>query len=265
MDESSFEKYQKILIQDPGSKLFAPLAEAYRERGLLEDAAKLALQGVEKNPQYVPGYTVLARILQDQTQFARSLEILNKAMELSSENLLVYQLMAEAHLHLKQPELALKAYKMALFLNPLYEKARRAIEKLETLTAHTYDEDLFQYKELNEAQATSSPSPEMAPILDAPQFPALVEKVEPENDRNLKRNLGLLDAWIVRNELDKAKSLLQNSLRSFPHAPELLKRAEILGVEPEKPELLEPLPPREKTRLLRQIKKLQAILHSLRG
>ncbi len=38
IDASTVEKYQMILGKDPTSQVFAPLAEAYREMGMLQDS-----------------------------------------------------------------------------------------------------------------------------------------------------------------------------------------------------------------------------------
>ena len=244
LDPDTIEKYQKILTKDPASKLFAPLADAYREKGLLEGAEALARQGIEKNPDYVTGYTVLAKILQEQKKYGESLKVLEKVLQISGENLLAYQLIAEAHTQLRDPESALKAYKMALFLNPLHEKSRKAIERLENLTAKEYESDLFEYRELQEAQPQTQPG--TANSLD----PVL-------------RSLGLIDAWIVRNDLTKARELLRSSLAEYPDHAELKKRARILDVDIEKPDALKPLAPRAKQVLQKKIQILQNLLKAL--
>jgi len=46
------EKYQIQLEKDPKSQVFAPLSEAYRKMGLLEEAFRIAVRGVQFNPQF---------------------------------------------------------------------------------------------------------------------------------------------------------------------------------------------------------------------
>ena len=68
-DPKKIEEYQLILLKNPGSKVFAALAEAYRKMGLLEEAYDIAKKGVFKHPEYPSGRVALARILIDKGLF----------------------------------------------------------------------------------------------------------------------------------------------------------------------------------------------------
>ena len=50
----------------PTSTCFAPLAEGLRKSGALDEARAVALGGVTRRPDYLPGHLVLARIYRDQ-------------------------------------------------------------------------------------------------------------------------------------------------------------------------------------------------------
>ena len=50
----------------PNSTCFAPLAEALRKRGALEQATAVATAGIAAQPNYLPGRLVMARIYRDQ-------------------------------------------------------------------------------------------------------------------------------------------------------------------------------------------------------
>lgn len=62
MKLESIEKYREILRRDPNSQVFAALADAYRELGMLADAEKTARHGVERHPSYVSGLVALGRV-----------------------------------------------------------------------------------------------------------------------------------------------------------------------------------------------------------
>ena len=76
IDAATVEKYQKILEKDPNSQVFAPLAEAYREMGMLPEAQKVVTAGVQRHPQFVGGLVTFARIYRDLKQPTRALEAL---------------------------------------------------------------------------------------------------------------------------------------------------------------------------------------------
>src|SRR5262245_40905043 len=137
------ERYQILLEKDPRSQVFAPLAEAYRKIGLLEEAFRICVRGVQFHPNFAGGRLALAKVLMDRENPKEALRELEKAIELSPENILAHQLMAELHLAEKNAKAALRSYKMVLFLAPLNERAQRAVRKLESLTADEFDDDLF--------------------------------------------------------------------------------------------------------------------------
>lgn len=61
-EEEKIRKWENILSKDPSSKVFALLSEAYRKKGMLDKALKIASQGVMRNPDYIGGRVALARV-----------------------------------------------------------------------------------------------------------------------------------------------------------------------------------------------------------
>ncbi|PWU14551.1 MAG: hypothetical protein C5B49_13060 [Bdellovibrio sp.] len=224
----TLEQYEKLLAKEPRSKVFAALADAYREKGRLKDALKTATDGIDRHPDYVGGYLACARVLSEMGQLQDAEKTLKKAIELSPENLLAYQLLGQVYVELKRPHDALKAHKMVLFLNPLAERSRQAVEKLETLTAVDYEDDLFEMRQLKETPLPPSQKP-------------------PE-EHSLDRHLSYIDALIVRNDLKKAREFLYALSEEFPESAEVRKRWDYFDEEitPPQDEILKPLASREK-------------------
>ncbi|WP_197463750.1 tetratricopeptide repeat protein [Desulfuromonas sp. DDH964] len=54
--------YIEILSRDPHSTAFVPLADAYRQLGLLDDAIEVAQKGVAALPKFSPGFITLGRL-----------------------------------------------------------------------------------------------------------------------------------------------------------------------------------------------------------
>ena len=101
------ERYQILLERDPTSKLFAPLAEAYRKLKLYKQATELCIRGIEHNPTFAPGYISYARVLMEEKKTQEARDQLLIACNHSNENLLAHELLAECELKLKQPKRAL--------------------------------------------------------------------------------------------------------------------------------------------------------------
>ena len=216
------ERYQILLAKEPKSQVFAPLAEAYRKMGLTDEAFRIAVRGVQYNPQFAGGRVALAKIFLDRDMLPSAISELEKAVESSFENLMAHGLLAECYLKAKRPKDALRAFKMVLFLAPNHEKARRAVQKLESLTADEYEDDLFEMKPLPRLDRVGEePEPEIAPREN-------VKSARP-GEPNLERVLSLVDAYIVRNDVDKATEALRDVGRWFGDHPEVIKRTRLIN------------------------------------
>lgn len=231
IEASAIEKYQVLLQKDPNSQVFAPLAEAYREMGLLKEAAQIAQNGVKRHPAFASGLVVYARIMKDLGRAEDSLKLVQKAIQLSPENILAHHLQAEIYLQSKRPKEALKAFKMVLFLNPQSERARKAVAKLESLTADEYDDDVFEMSKiasLKEQFWVEEEESQEATQQTSLSESSATQKIPAAAPRGLERMLSLIDAFIVRNDLNKAKMLLSDTQTEFGDHPEILQRMKLL-------------------------------------
>jgi tetratricopeptide (TPR) repeat protein len=242
MDIETIDKYRKIFAKDPNSKVFAPLAEALREYGLHSQAEATAMEGIRRHPNYVGGYVVLGRTLLDQERFKQAMTVLKKASEIDPQNLLALELLANSYLQLQMAAEALKTYKMVLFLNPSSQKAKSAVLKLETLSAEDFEEDIFKFKKL----AQSVPASHQAAS-------SVTESGKPAGKeglplKELERKLSLVDALIVRSDLERAKEALTELSYRAPGNSEIARRFELLGESPpvEEAAKIKPLASRER-------------------
>lgn len=253
------EKYQILLERDPKSQVFAPLAEAYRRMGMIEEAFRIAVRGVQFNPVFGGGRIALAKIFLDRDNLPGAITELEKAVELSADNILAHSLLGECLLKNKQPKEALRSFKMVLFLMPNNEKAQKAVKKLEALTADEYEEDLF----------------EMKPLTAGHRIEALpIQPLKPmAGTADLDRVLSLVDAYIVRNDMLRAHEILKENEPSYGSHPEVIKRFKLInqrGFDLESDEAesdsgvsLEPPPSRELMAVEGKIEFLQGVLKRL--
>jgi tetratricopeptide (TPR) repeat protein len=75
------------LARDPSPRVFAPLAEAYRLSGQLENALETAGRGIEAHPDHVGIRIVLARAIVDSQGREKALSAYGDVLKLDSGNL----------------------------------------------------------------------------------------------------------------------------------------------------------------------------------
>lgn len=128
MIHSYLKKYQ----DDPSSRVFAPLAEAYRKAGLVDEAIEIAREGLRVHPQFVGGRVALARALFDQDRFEEVAQELSVVVQEAPDNLVAQRLFGESCLMLGRIAEALGAYKMLLFFSPHDPETAQIVHELES-------------------------------------------------------------------------------------------------------------------------------------
>ncbi len=73
-------KCQRILDADPGSQIFAALADAYRKKGMVQKALEICRKGLQMHPDYASAYIVLVKIFFDQKNYEEAERQLQKAI-----------------------------------------------------------------------------------------------------------------------------------------------------------------------------------------
>lgn len=270
VNDEFVERYQKLWDSDQTSRVFAPLAEAYRRSGNLQRALQTCRQGLNLHPTFAGGWFQLAKIYLDRKEIPKAIEGLKKAVALAPENFQAHNLLADLYLSLRQPKEALKAFKMVLLLNPQDLRAKRTIERLESLTADEYDTDTFQIGLPGDLSSLQEKEDSLTDFEEEQKNPEAysVKKAQVEN-KALDQTLTLVDALLVRNEFMKAKTILIKANSRFGSSPELEARLNVIDQQREKsfegesPEIIQPVPPRpERIRRLK-IQKLQKLLTKL--
>jgi tetratricopeptide (TPR) repeat protein len=217
------EKYQRMYESDPLSKVFAPLAEAYRKSGDLQKAYTICKKGVQQHPSFASGHVSMARIYKDMKEYDKSLHHLRKAVQLAPENIQAHSLMAEIYVESRKPKDALNAFKQVLFLNPKDIKAKNSVKRLESLTADEFDSDTFQMGNLFDFDILNSDgttdSSERRPI----------RLTAAEKEKTVERIASLIDVLLVRNEFEKAQKTLAEAINKYGAHKDLNSRQEMIN------------------------------------
>lgn len=124
---SYLKKYQ----EDPTSRVFAPLAEAYRKAGLVDEAIEIAREGLRIHPSFIGGRVALARALFDKHQYSEVIDELTPIVQDVPDNLVAQRLLAESCLMVGRVAEALTAYKMLLYFSPTDSETAKLVQELE--------------------------------------------------------------------------------------------------------------------------------------
>jgi tetratricopeptide (TPR) repeat protein len=133
-------EYLKKYQEDPTSRIFAPLAEAYRKAGLVDEAIEIAREGLRVHPNFVGGRVALARALFEKKLYDEVVESLGAVVREVPDNLVAQRLLAESSLMLGRLSEALSAYKMLLYFNPGDPETARVVAELE---AQAYEDGIL--------------------------------------------------------------------------------------------------------------------------
>ena len=92
---SEIDKLEARFRDNPKGRNFAPLADAYRKAGLIDNAIDLCQNGLKLHPDYVSAYIVYARCLIDKKDDPAALGVFRKVLELDGENIIALRGLAE--------------------------------------------------------------------------------------------------------------------------------------------------------------------------
>jgi tetratricopeptide (TPR) repeat protein len=92
---SEIDKLEARWRENPKGRNFAPLADAYRKAGLIDNAIMLLENGLQLHPDYVSAYIVYARCLIDKKDDAKAQDIFRKVLALDGENIIALRVLAE--------------------------------------------------------------------------------------------------------------------------------------------------------------------------
>ncbi len=207
-EQKNLDYFKQLLIDDPSSRAFAPLAEGYRKLGELEKALQIALNGVALHPKFNSGKVALAKVLIDLKKYDSAEQTLIEVTKNDFENLLAHRSLGEVYIHTNKLPQALDSFKAALLANPLDKMSAAMVTKLESVSAKSFDKELFK---------------------NLPAHEAAEQKIIKKKNLSIHSALSYIDALITRNNYSLAGEHVSEYLLRFPRNPELIKRQSYLS------------------------------------
>jgi len=125
------DELRKKLDKEPGSRLFAQLAEELRKDGDLEDAIQVAREGLQKHSNYPSARMTLGRALFDTGDWSAARAEFDLVLKGAPDNILASRLLAECLESLGDVPGAIARYKKTLALAPGDKQVLARLESLE--------------------------------------------------------------------------------------------------------------------------------------
>ena len=168
---------RKRLDKDPGSRLFAQLAEELRKDGELEDAIRVSREGLHRHPAYPSARMTLGRALLDTGDVAAARIEFETVLKGAPDNILASRFLGECLEALGDLTAAREQFKATLALAPGDKQ----------VTAHL--RDLEAKLKTSAAKPASAVSPAPGPSPSAPAPPPPIPLAAVEGPMELERSL----------------------------------------------------------------------------
>ena len=127
---SEIEKLEARYRENPKGRNFAPLADAYRKAGLIDNAIELCQAGLTLHPDYVSGHIVHGRCLVDKKDDAGAEAVFRKVLELDPENILALKVLAEVAERNNHYDNAIEWLNRLLLADPMNGEAAEGLSRV---------------------------------------------------------------------------------------------------------------------------------------
>ncbi len=249
-------KYLNQYQKNPTSRVFAPLAEAYRKAGMVNDAIKVLKDGLKYNKDYELGYVILAHCYFDHEEYQKGYNVLRPYVKKSPDNIKLQRVFGDICYKLLKYDEALNSYKYILFINAQDDEIQNKVLELEN---NLYLKDKYQVEEkeskesklenwsnleVNQDDSIESENElevdswNMQKLTDevvledqdsedvANNFQEInsVEKLDVEDDDEPMLTHTMVDIYTAQQHYDKALELIEKILESNPNDEKLINK-----------------------------------------
>jgi tetratricopeptide (TPR) repeat protein len=134
---SEIEKLEARYRENPKGRNFAPLADAYRKAGLIDNAIELCQAGLQLHPDYVSGHIVHGRCLVDKKDDAGAEAVFRRVLDLDPENILALKVLAEISERNERFDQAMEWLNRLLMADPMNGEAAEGLSRVRGKAAST--------------------------------------------------------------------------------------------------------------------------------
>lgn len=134
--DERIDKCLAILAQNPHSRVFAALADAYRKRGDFGKAFSICKGGLKHHPDYAPAHVVMAKLYLHQHMFGDALESIQHAVRADNPTRATDLLEAEIRIAMGDIDGASPIVARLKVGDPHNDQVREVAAKLRTTQTH---------------------------------------------------------------------------------------------------------------------------------
>jgi tetratricopeptide (TPR) repeat protein len=235
MHAGSFERdianLSEKLAQNPTSRLFAPLADAYRKAGRVSEAIEICQRGLRHHPDYVSGQMVLARCYHDNGELELAAGFFHQVLRSDPQNLVGLRALGEISEQRDDFDSAAAWYRKALEIDPTNLEMQ---ERLETLSASRAGAAAREFGFGEERE----PAEELSPLRDeepgaGPEGRVPGEEVAaaagPEAAEDEIATVTLAEIYVEQGLHDRALGIYRRILAEDPRNALIREKAERLA------------------------------------
>lgn len=124
---SEIDKLLARYKENPKGRNFAPLADAYRKAGQLDEALRLCRHGLELHPDYISAHIVLGRCLLDKKDDVSAEEAFRRVLTLDPENVIALRMLGDIAVRSERPADAVEWLSRLLNADPMNSEAADAL------------------------------------------------------------------------------------------------------------------------------------------
>jgi len=125
--QSLIERYRR----SHDSRLFAPLADAYRKSGQVDAAIEILERGIERFPDYASAHVILGKCYYDKGATERAKSEFARVISLDAENMVALKFMGDILLAEDKKSQAAEYYRKILAIDPTNDEITKALKAME--------------------------------------------------------------------------------------------------------------------------------------
>jgi tetratricopeptide (TPR) repeat protein len=122
---------QERYDRSPDSRIFAPLADAYRKSGEVDRAIELCEKGIEGYPAYASAHVILGKCFYDKGATERSRAEFERVIEIDPENMVALKFMGDILMSEGDRDASISCYRKILTIDPMNDEVSGKLKGLE--------------------------------------------------------------------------------------------------------------------------------------
>lgn len=212
-----FDRYRR----SPEGHVFAPLADACRKAGMLEEAVEICEKGLGANPRYASGYVIQGKTFFDMGDNARAGTAFRRVLEIDENNLVALKYLGVIAATRGQGAKARNYFEHILALDPENREIRERMSNLE------------------DSSRTEDDSPETRVPLDDESFEGVEITLGSESrTSDVLATMTLADIYAVQGYKGKALRIYRDLLKEQPDNADVRAKIDALenGIDLSAPE-----------------------------